>query len=121
MINENKTINDKINQIIKYSQEVKTELEQYKNKLKEEATIPNDKIVLSADMFSKIINTLCYVENQDIIEHGFVDSIFKDVKANRNSLTRDMNNYKPYEPIRNVQPSQTEINDINDLFRKRFF
>lgn len=55
------------------------------------AELPNDKIILSAETFSKIINVISYAENQNIIEPVLSD-IYDDVKRNRINLSKSFKN-----------------------------
>lgn len=71
------------NLLMDYINKQKVEMER---KMKENSVFPNDKIILSADVFSKIVNIVSFAENNDVIESGLLEKIFKDIKNNRSEL-----------------------------------
>jgi hypothetical protein len=71
------------NLLMDYINKQKVEMER---KMKENSVFPNDKIILSADVFSKIVNIVSFAENNDVIEAGLLEKIFKDIKNNRSEL-----------------------------------
>lgn len=55
---------------------------------KEPAVIPNDKVVISAKLFSELVNIASYAEKQELIREGFLQELIKDVSMNRETLTK---------------------------------
>ena len=72
-------------------------LDKYVEENKQEIEIPNDKIVLSADIFSKIVNIISYCESQNVID-PFLQDMFDDVKQNRTMLSRKKKEEKKAVP-----------------------
>lgn len=51
-------------------------------------SIPNDKVVLSANVFSKLVNFVAVKENEDDSYKGFLNEMLEDVKKNRSSFEK---------------------------------
>jgi len=83
--------------------------------VEKQAEIPNDKIVLSADTFSKIINIISYAENMNLID-PILQDIYDDVKKNRTSLSKNerivLDRYKRHAPT-----YRSFIDLINDMHK----
>jgi len=80
------------------------------------AKIPNDKIILSADLFSRIVNLVSFAESHDMVEEGLLTEIVADVKKNRASFERVE---KPIEKkIEKEEDFNDEIRNLDD-FEKR--
>ncbi len=77
-------------------------------------TVPNDKIILSADIFSKIINIISFAENQNLID-SFLEDIYADVKKNRTSLSKAQKE-KPKRYERPRQQYQTIFDILNNRY-----
>lgn len=87
------------NLLMDYINKQKVEMER---RMKENPVFPNDKIILSADVFSKIINIVSFAENNDVIESGLLEKIFKDIKNNRSELMHS----EPKEIVVEKAPTQ---------------
>ena len=74
--------------------------------------VPDDKIVMSAEAFSKIVNLLSIAENNGTIEKGIMQSILDDVKETRN-VVETINAEKTNES--NLDSRKTKISkQMND-------
>ena len=51
-------------------------------------SIPNDKVVLSANVFSKLVNFVAVKENEDDSYKGFLNEMLEDVKKNRSAFEK---------------------------------
>ncbi len=88
----------------------------YDNQKETVAKIPNDKIILSADLFSRIVNLVSFAESHDMVEEGLLTEIVADVKKNRASFERVE---KPIEKkIEKEEDFNDEIRNLDD-FEKR--
>ena len=88
----------------------------YDNQKETVAKIPNDKIILSADLFSRIVNLVSFAESHDMVEEGLLTEIVADVKKNRASFEKVE---KPIEKkIEKEEDFNDEIRNIDD-FEKR--
>lgn len=87
------------NLLMDYINKQKVEMER---RMKENPVFPNDKIILSADVFSKIVNIVSFAENNDVIEAGLLEKIFKDIKNNRSELMHS----EPKEIVVEKTPAQ---------------
>ena len=91
-------------------------LPRYDNQKETVAKIPNDKIILSADLFSRIVNLVSFAESHDMVEEGLLTEIVADVKKNRASFERVE---KPIEKkIEKEEDFNDEIRNLDD-FEKR--
>lgn len=90
------------NLLMDYINKQKVEMER---RMKENPVFPNDKIILSADVFSKIINIVSFAENNDVIEAGLLEKIFKDIKNNRSELMHS----EPKEIVVEKEPKEIVV------------
>lgn len=107
-------------------QEQEVKLQNAYAKKEETTNIPNNQIVLSADIFSKIVNVIAFAENNDIVEKGLLSEITNSVLDNRKKVS--MNNVKKGEKNRpHFHPSHDNmyhlLNDYLNGFpnREEFF
>lgn len=71
--------------------------------------VPDDKIVLSAEMFSKIVNIISHMENNGSVDNGLLQNLLDDVKKNRENI----------ESVTNKEINTDFITTaINNLFSK---
>jgi hypothetical protein len=79
-------------------------------------SIPNDKVVLSANVFSKLVNFVAVKENEDDSYKGFLNEMLEDVKKNRSSFEK-----KPVEPSisMNTSINTNKVNTGSDKARSR--
>lgn len=80
--------NDEFNVIMDYINYYKLD---YEKKLQDKQKdtvleIPNDKVVLSASVFSKLVNFVAIKENEDEVYKGFLNEMLEDVKQNRSAI-----------------------------------
>lgn len=68
---------EKINKIITTLQEIQNDIDNLQVETKEDKT---NYVCLSPTMFSKIVNLIANVENQGIVEKGFLNEVLKEVQ-----------------------------------------
>ena len=90
-------------------------------KTAEKVVIPNDKIILSADVFAKIINNLSFAQSEGVIEDGSLDMIFKDVQKNRQAFEKKSTTIEDVKPKKKIEKPQIKVNTfpINDFFSNK--
>lgn len=77
-------------------------------------SIPNDKVVLSANVFSKLVNFVAVKENEDDSYRGFLNEMLEDVKKNRSAFEKAI---KP--SISNNTVNTDKTNTGSDKVRPR--
>ena len=86
---------------------------EYRNTNKE-PQVPNDKVILSATVFSKLVNIISFAENNELIDKGLLKEMVDDVSANRTSIKN--NPKKNIKDIRLDSDNQHLKNVIEQLF-----
>lgn len=74
---------------------INSERVELENKQSATPVIPNNKVVISAKLFSEIVNLSAFAENNGFIEEGFLQKITNDVKENRHELEQKHKNVEP--------------------------
>lgn len=83
-----KDYKDKLNESFAFLESAVNDLKVEEKTTEETAVkIPNNKIILSADIFAEITNVISYAQSNDIINNNLLDRMFKNVQENRKSLT----------------------------------
>lgn len=75
--------------------------------------IPNDKVVLSASLFSRIFNILAYAESNGICDEGLLNELTADVKNNRTEIESKAEQTKP----KNINREVRCLDDFHDVLR----
>ena len=116
-----KEIKDNCEAVLKSVDEYLDNVKAEEDKTAEKVVIPNDKIILSADVFAKLVNNLSVAQNEGVAEDGILDVLFKDVQKNRQAFEMKSATTEDVKPEPKTEKPQIKVSTfpINDFFSNK--